>query len=246
MHSSDSAQLYQSTRGMGLPSMDYPPQPVEIELSNSRTLPSPSASAAAHWEFQPHGFGEIPTGYNSTSSRHLHIDSQSRSTNQAPLFQWYTENDGPWVPKGVIPEERNSRPKRGNRMSMHQESFYRHPNSLDSGAYPFEAPHSDSGYGSNGARRSDGNASIFSADITDKDQDSHSNSGPTAEFQPYPGINEVLQSSDFPPRIGQWNALPSNAPLDLSANLICPTCHKGVKTRSELKYDDLACYYLNC
>lgn len=213
--------------------MDYPPQPVEIELSNSRTLPSPAASAAAHWDLPQPGFCDMSTSYSSNSSRHFHIESQSRASNQAPLLQWYTENDGPWVPKGVIPEERNSRQKTGNRMSMHYGNQYRQPNSSDPGAYPFGAPHSDSGYGSNGARRSDGNASIFSADLTDKDQDSHSISGPATDFHSYQGINEVLQSSV--PRNGPWNALPSNSPLESTANLVCPTCHKSVKTRSELK-----------
>ena len=233
MHSSESGHLYQSSRGIGLPSMDYPPQPVEIELSNSRTLPSPAASAASHWEFSQHGFGEVSTSHSSNSSRHFHIESQSRASNQAPLLQWYTENDGPWVPKGVIPEERNYRPKIGNRMSMHYGNQYRQPNSSDSGAYPFGAPHSDSGYGSNGARRSDGNASIFSADLTDKDQDSHSISGPTSEFPSYQGVNEVLHSH-IPPT-GPWSTLPSSAPLESTTGLICPTCQKAVKTRSELK-----------
>ena len=234
MHSSESGHVYLSTRGMGLPPMDCPPQPVEIELSNSRTLPSPSASAAAHWDLSQHGTGELSIPYSSSSARPFQIESQSRASNQAPLLQWYVENDGPWVPKGVIPEERNSRPKLGNRMSMHYGSQYRPPHSSDSGAYPFGTPHSDSGYGSNGARRSDENASIFSTDLTDRDQDSHSISGPSQDFHSYQGIHEYMQSGDTP-RIGQWNTLPSSSQLGIIASLVCPTCHKVVKTRSELK-----------
>jgi len=232
MHPLDSGHLYQSTRGMGLPSMDFPPQPVEIELSNSRTLPSPSASAAVHWDLSQHGFGEMPSSYSSNPSRHFLVENQSRASSQAPLLQWYEENDGPWVPKGVIPTKRNPRPKIGNRMSGHYNLQYRQPRSMDSGLYPFGTPNSDSGYGSNGARRSDGNASIFSADLTDRDQDSRSISGPPAEFHSYPCLNEV--TSDIP-RNGSWSSLPSTSLLGSTASLVCPTCHKTVKTRSELK-----------
>jgi len=241
MHSAESGHLYQSTRGMGLPSMDFLPQPVEIELNNPRTLPSPSASAAAHWDLPQHGFGEISTTYGSNSARHFHAENQSRASSQAPLIQWYTENDGPWVPKGVIPEERNSKLKIGNRMSMQYGNQYRQLKSSDSGIYPFGTPNSDSGYGSNGARRSDGNASIFSADLTDKDQDSHSIAGPTSDFHSYQGINEVLQPSDVP-RNGPWSTITSNPSLGATASLVCPTCHKGVKTPSELKCGNLSWY----
>ena len=212
--------------------MDYPPRPVEIELSNSRTLPSLSGSATAQWELQPHGYGEMSTYSSSSLPRQLHIDTPGRGTSQAPILQWYTENDGPWVPKGVIPEGRNPKPKASNGIPMHYGNNYRQTTSSDVGAYSFEGAHSDSGYGSHGARHSEGNASIFSADVADRDPDSQSLMSHNTDFQSYQGMNDMLQTREIP-RSEPWNTLPSH--LDTTPALICPGCHKSVKTKSELK-----------
>ncbi|KAH8596292.1 hypothetical protein B0O99DRAFT_651526 [Bisporella sp. PMI_857] len=216
------------------PHQDYPPQPVEIELNPSRTLPSPSASAAVHWELPQHTFGEMSTSYAPpNNSRQLHMEGHNRGSAQ-PLLQWYAENDGPWLPKGVIPEERNSRTKISNRyVSMQQYSEQPHPSDLGT----FGAPHSDSGYGSHVARRSDGNASIYSADVAERDQDSHSLAGQAPEFHAYPAMSQVMSMRETP-RSETWNMFSNSVPNSTSS-LVCPTCHKNVKTRSELKKHDL-------
>jgi hypothetical protein len=238
MNSTESAPSYGSTR-MGPPSSEYPPQVLEIDPSSSRTLPSPSASAPVAWDsstFPPHGFGEMSTYGPSNMSRQLPVENHSRGTAQDPLLHWYIGNDGPWIPRGIseVPTEQRHRTRQGNRIPLHYPNQYRQPIPSDAGTHPYAAPHSDSGYGGT-ARRSDGNASVFSADVPDRDQDFQSIAGPVPDFH-YPGMNEVLQPRD--PRSNDWNVQMSNTPMSDSSReaLVCSTCHKTVKTRSELKY----------
>jgi len=227
---------------MGPPTLEYTqPQPVEIEVNSSRTLPSPAGPASAAWDsaiFPSHGFGELSPYGPLNIPRQL--DNQIRGAPQDPLVQWYTGNDGPWIPKGsiseIVPDERHSRVRTGNRMHMPYGSQYRQANTSDAGSYQFGAPLSDSGYGSQGTRRSDGNASIYSENIDDRNQDSQSLAGHVADFQPFQGMNEVLQSRDTRANDLWVPPLPSTSVSESPAQLVCPTCHKGVKTRSELKY----------
>lgn len=94
----------------------------------------------------------------------------------------------------------------------------------------YGVPHSDSGYGT---RRSVGNTSVFSADVQEREHDAQSLLGPATDFPTYPGFNEVFQRDT---RIsGSWT--PPSAQLPDSPGLVCPDCHKPVKTQSELKYD---------
>ncbi|KAG9241312.1 hypothetical protein BJ878DRAFT_234617 [Calycina marina] len=225
---------HESPRGTGPSFVDFPPQPVEVELSNSRTLPNPTASTAAHWDYPSHA-SEISTGHTSFSlSRQYMVDSQSRYINQAPLIQWYTEKDDPWVPKGVIPEDRTSMLGLSNRNAMHARSQIICHN----------ATNTDSAYGSSGARPSNGNASIFSADITDKDQNLQSMPGANADYQHGQGFSQSLHDTNGS-RFGLGNMLPSNSfsnPQVLPASpstLVCHTCNKPVKTKSELKKHNL-------
>lgn len=224
----------------------YPAQPVEIDLNNPRTLPNPSPSATASasnaWDsatFPPNGIGELSTYGPPSVPRQLHMDTQGRSTAQDALAKWYDSNDGPWIPKVTlegIPSERQSGARVGSRMSNLYETQFRQPIPSDVGLYPYATPPSDSGYGSNAARRSDGNASIFSQDVADRDQDLHSLTGQPAEYQTYHAMGEVLQSRDV--RFNdQWpSSLPSSMLPDSPPSFICPTCNKTVKTRSELRY----------
>ncbi|KAI9649449.1 hypothetical protein NHQ30_002025 [Ciborinia camelliae] len=251
MHTSDSG--YGSTRGeMGPPSLDFPPQPIEIDLSNSRTLPSPSPSASVGWEpnlFPSHGFSDLNSPYGPISRiQQLPMD---RSTGQAPLLQWYADNDGPWYPKTIsdpISEERtNIKVRSSNRAPVTFGGPYRPQDPLENGSFHFGAPpQSDSGYGT---RRSVGNASIFSADVNDRDQDCQSLAGHVADYQPFQGLSEALQSREN--RTSEtW---PSHLPASInSPGLFCPTCQKSVKTKSELKKHDLrhkkpfVCNYPGC
>jgi hypothetical protein len=221
----------------------YPPQPIEIDLNNSRTLPSPSASASNAWDptmFPSHGIGEGSPFVSSSLQRNLQMENQGRVANQDPLVNWYTGNDGPWIPKGiseVVADERSPKARVSSRIPVQFGENYRQPNPSDAGSYHFGAPPSDSGYASNGAKRSDGNASIFSADIADRDQDLQSLAGHIADYQPYQGMGDMLQPREVRPN-GHWtNPLPSSSVSDSQPKLRCPTCHKTVKTPSELKYD---------
>ncbi|KAF5877081.1 putative c2h2 type zinc finger domain protein [Botrytis fragariae] len=239
MHTSDSG--YGSTRGeMGPPSLDFPPQPIEIDLSNSRTLPSPSPSSSVAWEPtlfpSPHGFPDLNSPYGPISRmQQLPMD---RATGQAPLLQWYADNDGPWYPKTIsdpISEERaNVKVRSNNRAPVAFGGPYRQQDPLENGSFHFGGPpQSDSGYGT---RRSHGNASIFSSDINDRDQDCQSLAGHVADYQPFQGLNEALQSRE--------NTTPETWPTHLPASinspgLFCQTCQKSVKTKSELKKHDL-------
>lgn len=223
---------------MGPPApLDYPPQPVEIEvdLSCSRTLPAPGTNV---WDpvYSHSGFPEGPYGSaNMSRMPQIPSDSQAHGPTQDPLAQWYEGNDGPWVPK-VIPaaahNEITQSKHRGNRSHVSYGSQYRQPNPSDAGSVPFGVSHSDSGYGT---RRSIGNGSVFSADIPERDQDCHSLAGHLESFQPYNSFVEIpsLRDSRLP---DAWTNPATPARSDTS-NLVCSTCHKGVKTQSELKYD---------
>jgi len=220
------------------PPLDFPPQPIEIDLNSSRTLPSPSASSSAAWDstnFQPHVFGDMLYGSSNVAKmQQLPMDSTVRGPPQDPLLQWYTGNDGPWIPKvipEIVSEERLSRVQSGNRNPMSYTGHYRQPNPSDAGSFQYGGSHSDSGYGT---RRSVGNASVFSADVTERDQDCQSLAGHVADFQPFQGLNEVLQTRDA--RINESWSLPAPSSAASDTSLVCPTCQKSVKTRSELKY----------
>ncbi|KAK6599560.1 Zinc finger protein GLI1 [Botrytis cinerea] len=252
MHTSDSG--YGSTRGeMGPPSLDFPPQPIEIDLSNSRTLPSPSLSSSVAWEPtlfpSPHGFPDLNSPYGPISRmQQLPMD---RATGQAPLLQWYADNDGPWYPKTIsdpVPEERtNSKVRSNNRAPVAFGGPYRQQDPVENGPFHFGGPpQSDSGYET---RRSHGNASIFSSDINDRDQDCQSLAGHVADYQPFQGLNEALQSRET----GRPETWAVHLPASInSPGLFCPTCSKSVKTKSELKKHDLrhkkpfVCTYPGC
>jgi hypothetical protein len=224
------------TREMGPPpsfQSDFPtpPRPIEIDVNSSRTLPSPSSSSAPWENFSTPNFGSF-SDYG--SGRPLLVDNQVRTTAPDPLQQWYTGNDGPWIPKGIstVPDERlHSRVRTGNRIPMPFGNHYRQPNTSDAGSFQYGVAPSDSGYGT---RHSDGNASVFSADINDRDQDCQSLVGHVADYQPFQGLNEVMLQQRDTRANEAYPPVPSSSSSNTS-NLVCPTCRRQVKTRSELK-----------
>lgn len=206
----------------------------------SRTLPSPSSTTSNNWDFSQHGFGE-PSYGTSMARTHHHppMDGHGRAPAQDPLLQWYEGNDGPWVPKGVtdIPhEERVQTRQTGNRSALSFGTQYRQPNPSDAGSAQYGGvPNSDSGYGT---RRSVGNTSVYSADIPERDQDCQSLIGHIETYQPFYNYSEVL--TPRPGRVTEsWNSAASATAGPEIAQLVCPTCGKGVKTQSELKKHDL-------
>lgn len=218
---------------MGPPSLEFPPRPMEIDLNSSRTLPSPSTSTMAAWDttmLQSQGFGEVSYG-SSNVAKMAAIDSQVRGP-QDPITQWYTGNDGPWVHHKAIPEVPVDRlpPKHmGSHNPMAYGNQYRQPNPSEGGSIHYGVPHSDSGYST---QRSVRNASVFSADIPERDQDCQSLASHFADHQPFQQIGEVMQQRDA--RIHDSCYSSSNS-SDLPS-LFCNACGKPVKTQSELKY----------
>jgi hypothetical protein len=223
--------MFPASREMG-PPLEFPPRPMEIDLNISRTLPSPSTTAVSTWDsngFQPQGFGDV--SYPSSNGAKM-APLDNRASPQDPIMQWYTGNDGPWIPHKVIPEivpgDRFPLKHAGGHNPVSYGNQYRQPNPSEAGSFQYGVPHSDSGYGT---RRSVGNTSVFSADIPERDQDCQSLASHVPEFQQFQGMNEVIQQRDT--RLNDsWN--PSN-PSDIPS-LVCHVCRKGVKTPSELKY----------
>ncbi|CAG8977457.1 hypothetical protein HYALB_00007790 [Hymenoscyphus albidus] len=244
INSSDSGQIYGTTREMGPPSLDFPPQPVEIDVDlsshSSRTLPSPSQPGSNAWDpiFSHPSFGDASYGASNIGRmQQIPSDTQSRGPAQDPLVQWYTGNDGPWVPK-VIPdvaiEERLHPRQSGNRSHVSYGTQYRQPNPSDAGSVQFGVSNSDSGYGT---RRSIGNGSVFSADIPDRDQDCRSLAGHVENLQPFHAFPEILPPRDHT-RVNDWTPTPKSTGSN-TPSLTCQYCMKPVKTQSELKKHEL-------
>lgn len=220
---------------MGPPQLNYPPQPVEIDpVSYPRTSVS-----FTHWEPIPYSIGSIgePSPSPSSSIGHnraapISLDLGTRNNPQDPLTIWYTGNDGPWIPKGAVPEVApdDRLLKRGH--SLHRISGYgsqsglrhRPGNPSDNGSVHFGVSPSDSGYGTGLSLES---VSVRGSDVADHSQENRSLIGRIPEFRQY---NENGSSRD-PNGTEQWGYSSPSAP-----SYRCETCQKTVKTRSELKY----------
>jgi hypothetical protein len=236
MSATDSRHLGEPAKDMAPPMLEYPPQVLEIDPSSSTTLPNQTKSVT--WNspaFAVDGFGDASTYGASGSSRHVQVENHSRGTAQNPLLHWYIGNDGPWIPKSSISAVSEEGPARGlhdAHIQFPQGNPYSQRIPSDAGTYPFGGPASDSGYGT---RRSDGGASVFSADVPDRDQDGPSFAVQLADFQQYPRMGEAVQQRDS--HINDWSLLPEVAVSDNQSGkvFICQRCQKRVKTRSELK-----------
>lgn len=232
-------------RQMGPPQLNCPPQPVEIDPVS---YPRPSGSYAL-WESTSYSTGPLGEPNPPVSNSIAHnksgpgsLDFGTRNSPQDPITNWYTGNDGPWIPKGAVPEV-----SQDERINSRGYALYRNPgygsppgirhrpgNPSDNGSVPFGISPSDSGYGTGISLES---ASVRGSDIVDHSQNNRSLLGRASEIHRYNESGPARQSHG--PE--QW---PYNSP---SMPLYrCPTCLKGVKTKSELKYvarlrSDLAC-----
>lgn len=222
---------------MGLSSLDCPPQPVEIDLNSSRTLPNPSAPASLQWDqavYPSQGLGDMLCGGSlPRMSSIIASDGPARGPLENPIWQWYAGNDGPWNPTRVVTEsavdDRSLFKQASNRYPGAHSGQYRQQNPAGSVEFQFGVPHSDSGYGT---RRSVGTTSVFSSDVHERDQDTHSMVASVPDFPPFQGNQkEILQQRDSR---NSWTS-PCSQILE-PINLVCPTCEKPVKTQSELKY----------
>ena len=226
---------------------EFPLRTMEIDLNSSilnssRTLPNPSASASvpAAWDGALFGSHSVENQYGASNIPRSHqpAEPSARTSQQDPMVQWWTANDGPWIPKQIIDlgadERSNSRPSGNHRMSQLYGNQFRPSSQVDGASFHYSVP-SDSGYGT---RRSVGNTSVFSSDVNERDQDSQSLLGPPTDYQPYPGYNDSLQVQSHEVRTSDpWSTTGSAVSPPTSSNLTCPDCHKDVKTQSELKYD---------
>ncbi|RFU33116.1 hypothetical protein B7463_g3224, partial [Scytalidium lignicola] len=246
---------------------------MEISLSSSRTLPPPpppSATSSSAWDssLYSNAFGpEIPSspfeaspGMMSRMSQmsqmsQVSMDHQVRGLDQNPIQQWYADNDGPWHPiKTIIDPALEALPQDREHVGNLQPSFgtrYRQSNASDSGAFPFRhVTQSDSGYGT-ATRRSIGNASVYSGEMTEHEPDCQSFIGTVpGDQQLYQGLGEISATRDIKPNAFLYQ-FPTVTISD-APGLVCPTCHKPVKTKSELKKHNLRhgkpfkCKYPGC
>lgn len=221
---------------MAPPQSDLPPQPVEIDLNNLRALPSPYFPLG--WDpslFQPGNLGELPSPYVSAVTKKSHPLEGEGRPNQDPIASWYTENDGPWIPKdslstAAIDDRAGNRPIT-ERASVSFGAQYRPTNLSDNEAIQYGVPPSDSGYGT---RRSVGTASVLASDSLDKDQDSQSMASHGGEYLSFQGIDVLPQIES---QIAEsWASIARVGPQNVRG-MLCPfsDCKKQLKTRSELK-----------
>jgi hypothetical protein len=232
----DSSQLSGPVKGMHPSVLDNPPQVLEIDPSSSTSLQSPSNSLT--WDsptFAAHGFADTSTYGPPPSTRQVQVDHHSRGRAQNRLIDWYVDNDGPWIPKSSISEvsdERQPRILQDSRLPFQHGDPYGQRIPSDTGSYQFGVPTSDSGYVT---RRSDGNASVFSSDGPDRDQDSQSFRGRPLDFQNYPTIEEGFQPHDT--HLNDWQLPPDvmESSNPSGRTFVCHRCQKSVKTKSELK-----------
>jgi hypothetical protein len=222
---------------MGPPHLNYPPlpQPVEIEPGSYPRAPGSYSS----WEPTPYSVGSLgepsppvsnPIGHNKSGP--VSLDFGPRNSPQDPITNWYTDNDGPWIPKGAVPEFSHDERIHTRGHTSYRNSGYGSPpgirhrpgNPSENGSVPFGISPSDSGYGTGVSLES---ASVRGSDIVDHSQNNRSLLGRVPELHRYNERGPARESHGTE----QW---PYNSP---SAPLYhCPTCNKRVKTKSELKY----------
>lgn len=141
------------------------------------------------------------------------------------LEQWYTRNDGPWIPQNLAPTGQNVPNTRGHRFGYpgpYRESIS--PSECETAPPGYIL--SDSGYGSHGgAKQSVTTASIYEAPLDSLESQRFMgdfsklmSSGPWVSAQPQAQMSNMHRT------------IPSN-----SRELKCDTCQKVLKTNSELK-----------
>ncbi|KAH8809233.1 hypothetical protein F5884DRAFT_858728 [Xylogone sp. PMI_703] len=229
------------------PQLDYhhQPQPMEINLSSSRFLPPPSA-ASSSWEYSSPLPGDMSTPFGAPGmtrvahTSQISIDSQTRALEQSSIQQWYAANDGPWLPKTLIDPALRALSQDRAQTSNPQPSFdtrCRPHNASDSDGLLFQPTPSDSGYGT-ATRRSVGNASVYSADMNEREVDCQSFNEPVpVDQQLYNGLGGISSTRDIGTD-GAWDPLPTII-FTPASTLVCPFCEKPVRTKSELKKHEL-------
>lgn len=212
------------------------PQPVEIDFRPYSHQPSNSVG----WDSTLSNYGYPES--NHFRSNQVSVEGPTRSGTENPLLSWYTENDGPWIPKGTVPDipidHNHSRGQplgfrsTGNTTPL-ETNRSRVANSSENGAIPLAYLHSDSGYGT---RRSLENASVFSSEVFDRNQDCSSLSGQVSDIPSFGSLKALEQRPESEITESWAGSQPASTGNRTRNELLhCPTCGKDVKTKSELK-----------
>lgn len=214
--------------------------PSSNNLHRSRTSPDLLTGTSALWPAVEStnypidlNFGD-PWFYKSRESTTQHLSS---ATQQVPLDHW-VRDDGPWTALNPDVLARDPFPESSD--SRHASTPY------DNGdrAPRHRVPPSDSGYGT--VLQSVGTTSVFSGDLNDRDQDSPI----SLDFHLRSRHQEVFERASDDPTLkrstSKWLEPASSPSKRQKSMLTCLTCHKPVKTRSELKYDATTHYNIRC
>jgi hypothetical protein len=215
---------------MAPPSNNYIPRPVEVGTPYSRTSGLYSAwGPPAEPELDPNGSRK----YKPSQVSFVEL---GRINSQMPLANWVTTNDGPYIPKGAIPDPGSCGPshERGRATSFHARDtssrvgHYRQEIRAEELHVSYGAPTSDSGYET---RPSLPTASLRSVDINmDSGLDSPNILKSVQKSRSY---NGDMYHQDIHDGCSGPRALPKQTS---SSQLICKYCRQAVKTASELKY----------
>ncbi|KAJ9156336.1 C2H2 and C2HC zinc finger [Pleurostoma richardsiae] len=216
------------------------PRPIEVDLTNSRNL------AASMLPPLPASY-DYPSDYqfaahSRTSPRAAEAGARVPNT----LSEWYFSRDGPWDPiqgkNAAIPRSPDARTRTRPAVTNPQGrvSFTQFRGSTvasECETLPSAVLPSDSGYESR-TRPSVGNPSVYGDH--DRSADTQSIVGQLGGFQ-----LDGLQQDGFPhresnlprdgyPQPGISNPATSSPDTGGNRSLVCPFCHKTVKTKSEL------------
>lgn len=146
------------------------------------------------------------------------------SYHRQQLEQWYTTNDGPWIPKDLAPTggqgSTNARGHGFGYPGLYRESIS--PSECETAPPGFML--SDSGYGSHGAKQSVATASIYEAPLD------HETQSLMGDFSNLMTSAHWIPAHSQPQMSGFHRSMPSD-PRELK----CDTCQKTLKTNSELK-----------
>lgn len=222
---------------MNAPSLHFIPQPVEVDISYSRR-----SGPHSPWEPVPYPSGhstepdlDLQGGGTYRSSQASYVEF-GRVNSQNPMVNFCNTMDGPFIPKGTIPDPGSCGPPYQKNLGT---SFHARDTSLRMGHFrqefqteeqhvPYAVAPSDSGYET---RRSLPTASLRSVDINrDSSLEDHV-SIRTPKSRPFTGGRHIQDFS----RDDSYTKTVSK-PIS-PAPFICDHCKTPVKTRSELKYD---------
>lgn len=212
------------------------PQPVEIDYrSYGHQLPLSST----HWDSTLSNYGYPDT--NQFRSNQDHIEAPAKGGTDA-LLNWYTNNDGPWIPKGTVPEipigyNHSKGQPLGFRSTSNttaiEPNHSHEKSSSDNVPLPFAYLHSDSGYAT---RRSFEEVSVFSSEVLERNQDCSSLTSQVNDNSSFPTLKVLEQRQDSEITESWAGSQPASTGHQSRNELLhCQDCGKDVKTKSELK-----------